>query len=132
MSSNIGANYAGMAPADLNFMYGLGGKERAYDQQRQDFNRANQNLTTTTALAPYSYGQNFLTGSPSASMYGSFTQAPSGAPNPFLFHTKVLKLQQQPQLARREVGRLLIHQLKTLVLNHCSTDHHNQYFQLRL
>ena len=83
-SSNIGANYAGMAPADLNFMYGLGGKERGYDQQRQDFNRANVNLNTTTALAPYSYGQNFLTGSPSASMYGSFTQAPSSAPNPFL------------------------------------------------
>jgi len=83
-SADIGSNYAGMAPADMNFMYELGGKDRQYDQQYNDFVRANEALKTSDALAPYSYGQNFLTGSPSASMYGSFTQAPSSAPNPFL------------------------------------------------
>ena len=83
-SANIGGTYAGMAPSDMGFMYELGGKERQYDQQYNDFARANEALKTTDALAPYSYGQNFLTGSPSASMYGQFTQGPNTAPNPFL------------------------------------------------
>ena len=83
-SANIGGTYAGMAPSDMGFMYELGGKERQYDQQYNDFARANEALKTTDALAPYSYGQNFLTGSPSASMYGEFTQGPNTAPNPFL------------------------------------------------
>ena len=83
-SANIGSTYAGMAPSDMGFMYELGGKERQYDQQYNDFARANEALKTTDALAPYSYGQNFLTGSPSASMYGQFTQGPNTAPNPFL------------------------------------------------
>jgi len=83
-SANIGGTYAGMAPSDLGFMYELGGKDRQYDQQYNDFARANEALKTTDALAPYSYGQNFLTGSPSASMYGQFTQGPNTAPNPFL------------------------------------------------
>jgi len=82
--ANIGTAYAGMAPSDMGFMYELGGKERQYDQQFNDFARANEALKTTDALAPYSYGQNFLTGSPSASMYGQFTQGPNTAPNPFL------------------------------------------------
>jgi len=83
-SANIGSTYAGMAPSDMGFMYELGGKERQYDQQYNDFARANEALKTTDALAPYSYGQNFLTGSPSASMYGQFTQAPSSAPDPLI------------------------------------------------
>lgn len=83
-SANIGQAYAGMQPADLGFLYELGGKDRAYDQQYQDMLRKNQLLTTQEALAPYSYAQNFLTGSPSASIYGAFTSAPSAAPNPFL------------------------------------------------
>lgn len=82
--ASIGSTYAGMAPSDMGFMYELGGKERQYDQQYNDFARANEALKTTDALAPYSYGQNFLTGSPSASMYGQYTQAPSSAPNPLL------------------------------------------------
>jgi len=82
--ANIGTAYAGMAPSDMGFMYELGGKERQYDQQYNDFARANEALKTTDALAPYSYGQNFLTGSPSASMYGEYTQKPSSAPNPLL------------------------------------------------
>ena len=82
--ASIGSTYAGMAPSDMGFMYELGGKERQYDQQYNDFARANEALKTTDALAPYSYGQNFLTGSPSASMYGEYTQAPSSAPNPLL------------------------------------------------
>ena len=73
-----------MAPADLGFVYELGGKERQYDQQFNDFARANEALKTQDALAPYSYAQNFLTGSPSASMYGQFNTAPSSAPDPFL------------------------------------------------
>ena len=73
-----------MAPADLGFMYELGGKERGYGQQRLDMTRQNELLKTQQALAPYSYGQTFLTGSPSASMYGQFTSQPSAAPNPFL------------------------------------------------
>ena len=83
-ASGIGSTYAGMMPADMNFMYELGGKERQYDQQFNDFARANEALKTQDALAPYSYAQNFLTGSPSASMYGQFNTAPSSAPDPFL------------------------------------------------
>ena len=83
-AANIGTTYAGMQPSDMGFMYELGGKERQYDQQLNDFTRANEALKTTDALAPYSYAQNFLTGSPSASMYGQFTQAPSSAPDPLI------------------------------------------------
>ena len=83
-AASIGTNYAGMQPSDMGFMYELGGKERQYDQQYNDFQRANEALKTTDALAPYSYAQNFLTGSPSASMYGQFTQAPSSAPDPLI------------------------------------------------
>jgi hypothetical protein len=83
-AANIGTTYAGMQPSDMGFMYELGGKERQYDQQYNDFQRANEALKTTDALAPYSYAQNFLTGSPSASMYGQFTQAPSSAPDPLI------------------------------------------------
>tara|TARA_R110000803_G_scaffold57315_1_gene115182 strand:- start:24 stop:2561 length:2538 start_codon:yes stop_codon:yes gene_type:complete len=83
-SADIGSTYAGMAPADLNFMYGLGGKKREYDQQSNDYTRQNTLNDTQQTLAPYSYAQNFLTGAPSASMYGEYTSAPSQAPNPFL------------------------------------------------
>jgi hypothetical protein len=83
-SADIGRVYAGMTPADLGFMYEIGGKERQYDQQYEDFLRQNELMTTQQALAPYSFGQTFLTGSPSASMYGQFTSQPSAAPNPFV------------------------------------------------
>jgi hypothetical protein len=83
-SADIGTAYAGMAPADLNYMYGLGGKQREYDQQAEEFKRQNQLGYTQEVLAPYSYAQNFLTGAPSASMYGAYTQQPSQSPNPFL------------------------------------------------
>jgi hypothetical protein len=83
-SADIGRVYAGMQPADLGFMYELGGKERQYGQQGLDMLRQNQLNVTQQALAPYSYGQTFLTGSPSASMYGQFTTQPSAAPNPFI------------------------------------------------
>jgi len=83
-SADIGSGYAGMAPSDLNFMYGLGGKQREYDQQYNNYARQNQLNYTQEVLAPYSYSQNFLTGAPSASMYGQFTQKPSQSPNPFL------------------------------------------------
>ena len=83
-SADIGTAYAGMAPADLNYMYGLGGKQREYDQQGKEFDRQNQLGYTQEVLAPYSYAQNFLTGAPSASMYGAYTQQPSQSPNPFL------------------------------------------------
>ena len=83
-SADIGTAYAGMAPADLNYMYGLGGKQREYDQQAEEFKRQNTLGYTQEVLAPYSYAQNFLTGAPSASMYGAYTQQPSQSPNPFL------------------------------------------------
>jgi hypothetical protein len=83
-SADIGTAYAGMAPADLNYMYGLGGKQREYDQQGKEFQRQNELGYTQEVLAPYSYAQNFLTGAPSASMYGAYTQQPSQSPNPFL------------------------------------------------
>jgi hypothetical protein len=83
-SADIGRVYAGIAPADLGFMYELGGKERMYDQQYQDFQRANTLADTQQALAPYSYGQTFLTQSPSASMYSEYTQTPQTQANPFL------------------------------------------------
>jgi len=83
-SADIGKTYAGMAPADLSYMYGIGGKSREYDQQYNDYTRQNQLNYTQEVLAPYSYAQNYLTGAPSASMYGAYTQTPSQAPNPFL------------------------------------------------
>lgn len=83
-SADIGRVYAGMQPADLGFMYELGGKERQYGQQAQDFTRQNTLNTTQQALAPFSYAQNFLTGAPSASMYSQYTQAPQTSANPFL------------------------------------------------
>ena len=83
-SADIGKTYAGMAPADLSYMYGIGGKSREYDQQYNDYERQNQLNYTQEVLAPYSYAQNYLTGAPSASMYGAYTQTPSQAPNPFL------------------------------------------------
>ena len=83
-SADIGKTYAGMAPADLSYMYGIGGKQREYDQQYNDYTRQNQLNYTQQVLAPYSYAQNYLTGAPSASMYGAYTQTPSQAPNPFL------------------------------------------------
>jgi hypothetical protein len=81
-SADIGKTYAGMAPADLSYMYGIGGKQREYDQQYNDYTRQNQLNYTQQVLAPYSYAQNYLTGAPSASMYGAYTQTPSQAPNP--------------------------------------------------
>ena len=83
-AADIGRVYAGMQPADMGFMYELGGKERAYAQQLEDMRRKNVLNTTQQALAPYSYGQTFLTGSPSASMYGEFTSTPQTTPDPFM------------------------------------------------
>jgi len=83
-SADIGRVYAGMQPADLGFMYELGGKERQYAQQGQDFTRQNTLNTTQQALAPFSYAQNFLTGAPSASMYSQYTQGPQTSADPFL------------------------------------------------
>jgi len=83
-SADIGRVYAGMQPADLGFMYELGGKERQYDQQAEDFKRQNVLIDTQQALAPYSYGQTFLTQSPSASMYSQYTQGPQTSADPFL------------------------------------------------
>lgn len=83
-SADIGRVYAGMQPADLGFMYELGGKERQYGQQAQDFTRQNTLNTTQQALAPFSYAQNFLTGAPSASMYSQYTQGPQTSADPFL------------------------------------------------
>ena len=83
-SADIGRLYAGMHPADLGFMYELGGKERQYSQQAEDFRRKNILQKTQQTLAPYSYAQTYLTGSPSADMYGQFTQEPQPQPNPFL------------------------------------------------
>jgi len=83
-SADIGRVYAGMQPADLGFMYELGGKERQYGQQAEDFTRQNTLNTTQQALAPFSYAQNFLTGAPSASMYSQYTQGPQTSADPFL------------------------------------------------
>ena len=83
-SADIGRVYAGMQPADLGFMYELGGKERQYAQQAQDFARQNTLANTQQALAPLSYAQNFLTGAPSASMYSQYTQGPQTSADPFL------------------------------------------------
>ena len=83
-AADIGRVYAGMQPADMQFMYELGGKERQYDQQAEDFARQNVLSQTQQALAPYSYGQTFLTESPSASMYSQYTQAPQTQVDPFM------------------------------------------------
>lgn len=83
-AADVGRVFAGMQPADMQFMYELGGKERQYDQQYQDFQRMNTLAETQQALAPYSYGQTFLTQSPSASMYSQYTQTPQTQVDPFL------------------------------------------------
>tara|TARA_R110000751_G_scaffold202485_1_gene307081 strand:+ start:308 stop:2104 length:1797 start_codon:yes stop_codon:yes gene_type:complete len=83
-AADIGRVYAGMQPADMGFMYEMGGKQRAYAQQLEDMGRKNVLNQTQQALAPYSYGQTFLTGSPSASMYGEFTNTPQTTPDPFM------------------------------------------------
>ena len=82
-SADIGRVYAGLQPADMGFMYELGGKERGYDQQAEEYRRLNALSNTQEALAPYSYAQNFLTGAPSASMYSQYTQVPQTQTNPF-------------------------------------------------
>jgi len=82
-AADIGRVYAGMQPADMQFMYELGGKERQYDQQAEDFARQNILSKTQQALAPYSYGQTFVAGSPSASMYSQYTQTPQTQVDPF-------------------------------------------------
>jgi len=83
-SADIGRVFAGMSPADMQFMYELGGKERQYDQQAEDFKRQNELSKTQQALAPYSYGQTFVAGSPSASMYSQYTQTPQTQVDPFM------------------------------------------------
>ena len=82
-SADIGRVYAGMQPADMSFMYELGGQERQYGQQAQDFARQNTLNKTQQALAPYSYAQTFLNRTPSASMYSQFTQSPQTSAQPF-------------------------------------------------
>ena len=84
-SADIGRVYAGMQPADAAFMYDLGEKDRQYRQSLIDAQRSNVLATTQQALAPYSYAQNFLTQSPSASMYSAFSTQPGAAQtDPFM------------------------------------------------
>ena len=83
-AADIGRVYAGMQPADMQFMYEMGGKERQYAQQAEDFKRQNELSKTQQALAPYSYGQTFVAGSPSASMYSQYTQTPQTQVDPFM------------------------------------------------
>ncbi len=83
-AADIGRVFAGMSPADMQFMYELGGKERQYAQQVEDFKRQNELSKTQQALAPYSYGQTFVAGSPSASMYSQYTQTPQTQVDPFM------------------------------------------------
>ena len=84
VSADIGRVYSALQPADLGFMYELGGKERDYTQQGLDVTRANTMLTTQEALAPYSYAQTYLTGTPSAGMYSTYFTAPQTSPDPFM------------------------------------------------
>jgi hypothetical protein len=83
-AADIGRVFAGMSPADMQFMYEMGGKERQYAQQAEDFARQNLLSKTQQALAPYSYGQTFVAGSPSASMYSQYTQTPQTQVDPFM------------------------------------------------
>jgi hypothetical protein len=75
-SADIGRVYAAQAPADLGFMYELGGSDRAYGQTGLDVARANQLRQTDQALAPLNYAYGALSGTPSAGVYNTYGVAP--------------------------------------------------------
>ena len=83
-SADIGRVYAGMQPADMAFMYDLGEKDRQYRQEGLDMARSNVLAQTQQAIMPYTFGQGFLTGSPSSSVFGTFSSTPQAQTDPFL------------------------------------------------
>ena len=82
--ADIGRVYSALAPADMNFMYTMGGAERTYDQQGIDIGRQEAMRGTEQALMPYNYSYGALSGTPSASMSNQYTTNPTYTANPFI------------------------------------------------
>lgn len=83
-AADVGRVYGAMAPADLAFMQGVGEADRAYRQQQIETARQEMQRPTEQALLPYNYAYGALTGSPSASLYGSVQQPIYQQTNPML------------------------------------------------
>ena len=82
--ADIGRVYSALTPADMSFMYNLGGAERTYDQQGIDIGRQEAMRGTEQALMPYNYAYGALSGTPSASVSNQYTTNPSYTVNPFI------------------------------------------------
>jgi hypothetical protein len=82
--ADIGRVYSALTPADMSFMYNLGGAERTYDQQGIDIGRQESMRGTEQALMPYNYAYGALSGTPSASVSNQYTTNPSYTVNPFI------------------------------------------------
>ena len=80
--ADIGRVYGAMAPADMGFMYGLGGDQRGYDQSYYDNQRRNAMRGTEQALYPINYAYGALSGTPSAGVYNSYQTNPVAQNNP--------------------------------------------------
>ena len=82
--ADIGRVYSALTPADMSFMYNLGGAERTYDQQGIDIGRQEDMRGTEQALMPYSYAYGALSGTPSANVSNQYNTNPSYTVNPFI------------------------------------------------
>ena len=82
-SADIGRVTAALAPADMAFMMGVGEKERGYRQNYLDNFRREQMRPMEQAMMPYNYAYGVLSGTPSASMYGTYDTQYGQDPNAF-------------------------------------------------
>ena len=84
-SADVGRVYSAMTPADMGFLYGLGGAQRGYDQQYLDNQRREAMRGTEQALYPINYAYGALSGTPSAGLTNQFGVAPAQpGTNPFI------------------------------------------------
>ena len=84
-SADVGRVYSAMAPADMGFMYGLGGTQRQYDDSVIANQRREAMRPTEQALYPLNYSYGALSGTPSANMTNNYNTAPAQpGTNPFI------------------------------------------------
>ena len=84
-SADVGRVYSAMAPADMGFMYGLGGTQRQYDDSVIANQRREAMRPTEQALYPLNYSYGALSGTPSANMTNTYNTAPAQpGTNPFI------------------------------------------------
>jgi len=83
-TADIGRVYSALGPADLSYMSGVGEAERAYRQQMIDTARREYQRPTEQAVLPYNYAYGALTGTPSASVYGTTTNTYLPQTNPYV------------------------------------------------